>query len=53
MTKIERIAASRGQTLHDMLRALSASGKTLLEVQADTGVTYRAAMMAMVNDDSA
>ena len=29
MTKLERIAASRGQTLHDMLRALSASGKTL------------------------
>ena len=28
MTKLERIAA-RGQTLHDMLRALSASGKTL------------------------
>ena len=53
MTRLERIAASLSQTLHEMLLALSASGKTLLEVQADTGVTYRAAMMAMVNDTSA
>jgi hypothetical protein len=47
MTKLERIAASRGQTLHDMMRELSASGKTLLEVQAETGVTYQAILTAM------
>lgn len=47
MTKIERIAASRGLTLHEMLRELSGSGKTLLEVQAETGVTYQAILAAM------
>lgn len=47
MTKLERVAKKRGQTLHEMLRDLSASGKTLLEVQAETGVTYQAILAAM------
>ena len=47
MTKLERIAASRGKTLHGMLRELASSEKTLLEIQAEIGVTYQAVLKAM------
>lgn len=47
MTKLTTLAASRCQTMHQMLRDLADSGKTLLEVQAETGVTYQAVLAAM------
>lgn len=47
MTKLERVAASRGQSLTHMLREMAASARPYKELAAECGVTYVSILMAM------
>lgn len=47
MTKLERIAASRGQTLTQMLRAMAESARPYKDLAAECGVTYVSILVAM------
>ena len=47
MTKLERAAAARGQTLTQMLRDMAASAKPYKELAAECGVTYVSILIAM------